>query len=98
MADFEAVTGFEWDPGNALKNAAGHDVSQAEAEQVFLNAPLKVAAVHRPGLAESRYRALGVTTRGRLLTVIFTLRAQGTKIRVISARDMHRTERLEYAR
>ena len=98
MIDFEAVTGFDWDEGNALKNALGHDVSQAETEQVFLNVPLKVTPVERPGLAEARYRVLGRSMQGRLLTVIFTLREQGAKIRVISARDMHRKERVEYAR
>jgi uncharacterized DUF497 family protein len=33
----------------------------------------------------------------RLLHVSFTLRANGTRIRVISARDMHRKERKVYA-
>ena len=96
MIDLGAVTGFDWDEGNALKNLVGHEVSQAEAEQVFLNALLKVTPIDRPGLPEPRYRALGKTTRDRLLTVIFTLRVKDTKIRVISARDMHRKERVEY--
>ncbi len=96
MIGLDAVDGFEWDAGNALKNLSSHDVSQAEAEQVFLNAPLKVTPVERPGLPEPRFRALGKTTAGRHLTVIFTLRAGNAKIRVISARDMHRKERTEY--
>jgi uncharacterized DUF497 family protein len=33
---------------------------------------------------------------GRLLHVTFTLRFEGRKIRPISARDMHRKERLVY--
>jgi len=36
------------------------------------------------------------TIDGRLLHVTFTLRHEGTRIRVISARDMHRKERLRY--
>lgn len=40
--------------------------------------------------------ALGTTEGGRMLHVSFTLRDEGTKIRVISARDMHRKERTRY--
>ena len=47
---------------------------------------------------ESRFHALGTTAAGRGLHVTFTLRAEGTKIRVISARDMNRKERLLYER
>ena len=45
---------------------------------------------------EPRFPALGETSHGRRLHVTFTLRAEGTRIRVISARDMHRKERLFY--
>lgn len=51
-------------------------------------------AVHSIG--ESRLHALGQTDAGRRLHVTFTLRRSGTLIRVISARDMHRKERLRY--
>ena len=40
MIDWTQVTGFEWDEGNARKNADKHGVSQAEAERVFFNEPL----------------------------------------------------------
>jgi uncharacterized DUF497 family protein len=39
---------------------------------------------------------LGKTDDGRQLHVTFTLRAKGTLIRVISARDMNRKERAIY--
>jgi len=45
---------------------------------------------------EPRFHALGKTAEGRLLHVTFTLRSAGQKIRVISARDMHRKERTIY--
>nr|WP_207787788.1 BrnT family toxin [Candidatus Thiosymbion oneisti] len=45
---------------------------------------------------EPRYHALGTTGAGRLLHITFTLRASGTLIRVISARDMHRKEKTHY--
>jgi len=40
--------------------------------------------------------ALGVTGAGRRLHNTFTLREEATRIRVISARDMHRKERSRY--
>jgi len=98
MIDFAAVVGFQWDEGNARKSADKHGVTQAEAEQVFLNEPLLVIhdAVHSK--AEPRFHALGRTHEGRRLHVTFTLRAADTLIRVISARDMHRKERNRYER
>jgi len=41
-------------------------------------------------------RALGKTHAGRRLQITFALREDGTLIRVISARDMHRKERSIY--
>ena len=46
---------------------------------------------------EGRYHSLGVTGEGRQLHVTFTLRANDTLIRVISARAMSRKERNRYA-
>ena len=43
MIDLARVEGFEWDDGNSRKSAEKHGVSQAEAEQVFLNEPLLLA-------------------------------------------------------
>jgi len=47
---------------------------------------------------EARYHALGVTLDGRPLHVTFMVRGEGTRIRVISARDMHSKERQIYER
>jgi len=95
MIDFLKVIGFEWDTGNAGKNAR-HGVSMAEAEQAFFNFPLLVLADTRHSETESRFHALGKTNEGRRLHVTFTLRDGGQFIRVISARDMHRKERMIY--
>ncbi len=46
---------------------------------------------------EARFHALGRSDAGRLLHVTFTLRREGTVIRVISARNMSRKERSRYA-
>lgn len=95
MIDFGKITGFDWDTGNARKNEK-HGVSMAEAEQVFFNAPLLMLDDASHSQAEFRIHALGQTDAGRLLHITLTLRASGTLIRVISARDMHRKERAAY--
>ena len=95
MIDLAKITGFEWDDGNARKNER-HEVSTAESEQMFFNAPLLLLADARHSEDESRFHALGKTNEGRLLHIAFTLRQAGVKIRVISARDMHRKERVIY--
>jgi uncharacterized protein len=92
MGPFDKITGFDWDEGNEQKNAK-HGVTPAEAEQVFLNEPTIITPDVSHSGSEQRYRALGVTSAGRKLTVIFTLRNNGTQFRVVSARDMHRKER-----
>ncbi|MBF0269589.1 MAG: BrnT family toxin [Alphaproteobacteria bacterium] len=96
MIDFERLIGFQWDEGNARKSAAKHGVSQSEAEQIFFNEPLLVVDDSRHSQDETRFHALGITHEARLLHVTFTLREGGTRIRVISARDMHRKERGRY--
>lgn len=93
MISFDAVVGFEWDAGNARENEK-HRVTQAEAEDVFLHRPLVVAPdTAHSAAGEVRFHALGVTRQGQRLHITFTLRRNGTLIRVISARDMHRKER-----
>ena len=94
MLDPANVVGFGWDSGNERKSADKHGVSQAEAEQVFFNQPLLLLEDDRHSLVEPRFHALGATNEGRLLHITFTLRRDDMLIRVISARDMHRKERV----
>jgi uncharacterized DUF497 family protein len=96
MIDWGRVEGFDWDEGNSRKSVDKHGVTQAEAEQVFFNEPLLVVEDARHSQREARLHALGRTDLGRLLHVTFTLRQDGTAIRVISARPMHRKERHRY--
>ena len=96
MIDLSKVSGFNWDPGNARKSEEKHAVSMAEAEQVFFNAPLLLLEDAAHSQNEPRLHALGKTDEGRELHISFTLRKTGQLIRVISARDMHRKERLIY--
>lgn len=96
MIDWNKVRGFDWDAGNARKSIEKHAVSQFEAEQVFFNQPLLVLADIKHSQGDNRFHALGVTDSARRLHVTFTLRAESSLVRVISARDMHRKERQIY--
>ena len=95
MIDLNKITSFDWDNGNSRKNDK-HGVSSAEAEQVFFNDPLLLVEDTKHSHAEQRYHALGKTDEGRTLHITFTLRQAGERIRVISARDMHKKERAIY--
>ncbi len=95
MIDLNRITGFNWDNGNQRKNEK-HGVTMAEAEQVFFSTPLLLLDDVTHSQKEPRLHALGKTDDGRTLHVTFTLRQSGQLIRVISARDMHRKERVIY--
>jgi hypothetical protein len=88
--------GFDWDDSNTVKNWERHRVTPEEAEDVFFHEPLVVRGDPGHSSSEKRYRALGRTSRGRLLFVAFTVRRK--LIRVVSARDMNRREVEEYRR
>jgi len=95
MLDLTRFEEFEWDSGDERKNER-HGVTQREAEQVFLHQPLLLLEDFKHSGEEARFHALGKSGEGRLLHVSFTVRGSGTRIRVISARTMHRKERVIY--
>lgn len=88
-----SATGFEWDKGNTLKNWEKHQVSPFECEQLFFNRPL-IVHISEVRIEEERYYCLGKADSGKLLFLVFTMRAE--RIRVISARPMSRGERKVY--
>ena len=98
MIDPARIVGFDWDRGNERKSHDKHSVGQTEAEQVFCDERLLVVDDAAHSRHERRFHALGATASGRRLHVTFTLRAEGTLIRIISARDMHRKEKAVYGR
>jgi uncharacterized DUF497 family protein len=91
---FDGVVGFEWDEGNTGKNRIAHAVENWECEQIFFNQSLLVLDDPNHSLTEKRWAALGRTDSGRPLVVVFTVR--GNRVRIISARDMNRRERVFY--
>ncbi len=88
--------GFDWDEYNAVKNWERHRVTPEEAEDVFFHEPLVLRFDSGHSRSEKRYWALGRTSRERRLFVAFTIRRK--LIRVISIRDMSRSEIEEYQR
>lgn len=85
---------FEWNESKAARNLSKHEVSFEEAETVF-DDPLYVD-FYDPDHSEDeeRYLMVGQSSRRRLLIVSYTER--GDSRRLISAREVTRTEREAY--
>ena len=96
MVDFHQIIGFQWDAGNSRKSQEKHGISQGEAEEIFFNQPLLISGDEKHSDEELRYLALGMTSSGLMLSVVFTLRNKATLIRVVSARPMSKKERACY--
>lgn len=94
MVDLSQTDGFEWDEGNLNKNQAKHNVTVDECEQVFVNQPIRFFDDQVHSKNEKRFGLLGKTNQKRQLTIFFTIRRN--KIRVISARDQSKNDRLIY--
>lgn len=94
MAKLPVPVSFDWDEGNIEKNWKKHSVHYKEAEEVFLNKPLKTFQDVKHSQKEDRFVALGTTNKKRRLYITFMIREQ--KIRVISARDQSKKERRVY--
>jgi uncharacterized protein len=90
----EDCIGFERDEGNIHKNWLRHRVTPEEAEDIFFNHPFVSSQDRSHSVREKRFRALGITTQGRRLFLVFTVRR--SHIRVVSARDMSRKEIKEF--
>lgn len=88
--------GFDWDNGNRAK-CRKHGVSAEEIESLFLRTVMILPAESQ-SLTESRLKAIGKTSAGRHVFLVFTIREkQGNRyIRPISARYMHKKEVKHY--
>ena len=85
---------FTWDPTKAAKNLEKHDVSFEKAQTVF-DDPLYIdffGPDHSED--EDRYLIVGKSIEERLLIVSYTERRDA--IRIITARDVTRSEREAY--
>lgn len=93
-SDFNKLREFDWDEGNINKNKEKHKVEYRECEEIFSNKPLVFIEDKQHSQSENRWGALGKTNKGRQLAVYFTIR--NDKIRIISARDQGKKDRLAY--
>ena len=92
--DFNKLRSFDWDESNINKNKEKHKVEYRECEEIFSNKPLVFIEDKQHSQSENRWGALGKTNRGRQLAVYFTIRRD--KIRIISARDQGKKDKLAY--
>lgn len=74
-------SGFEWDAHN-VAHIARHGVQPSEAEEALAGNVGTLRSEVR-GTSEERWISVGLTTRGRLLAVVWTSR--GTRVRVVTA-------------
>ena len=79
-----------WDDWNE-EHIARHNVTPAEVEEVTTNRPFTTRG------QKDRYRLIGQTAAGRLLTVIVAPRGDGAMY-VLIAREATRDERRAYQR
>ena len=86
------IDGFDWDEGNLAK-CQKHGLSIEEIEALFRKV-IQVAPDRRHSDAEERQLAVGRSTTGRPIFVVFTIRQRDgrTLVRPSSARYMHAKE------
>ena len=85
---------FEVDPAKAAQNLKKHKVSFEEAASVFGDAMAYTFADPDHSVGESRWLMFGISSKGRMLAVIYTERRG--KFRLISARVATKHERKIY--
>lgn len=92
----ELSPGFEWDPAKrARSERTPNRPTFPDAATAFRDPmALEASDAEHSGLGEDRYRLLGLTATGRLVTVAYTVR--GERIRIISARLATKRERHAY--
>jgi len=82
---------FDWDGAN-IAHLAKHNVTPSEFEELLNNDPLDLYFEEIDN--EERYRSIGVTDGGRLLSVVWTIR--GDTIRAITAFHPGASDRKAY--
>ena len=85
------IEGFIWLDWVVEKLAEKHDIEPEEAEEAFFNPPYKVRRSE-----SGKYLLYGRSEAGRHLFIVFAW--EGRRIKVISARDMNKSERRFYQR
>ena len=87
---------FSWDDRKNKANKKKHRVSFEEAQTVFFDGHAIEYYDPDHSDSEDRFLMLGHNYRVRVLVVSYTLRRDGTEIRVISARKAMKKEQNAY--
>jgi uncharacterized DUF497 family protein len=87
---------FEWDQQKSALNRSKHGISFDEAASAFDDELALLMPDLSHSIGESRLTLIGASDRGRLLVVAHCERAEGSVIRIISARPANRMERHDY--
>lgn len=87
--------GIEWDAAKAAANLRKHGVNFEEAATSLLD-PMARAQEDDTSAGEARWVLVGMSASARLLTVVYTERAED-RIRLISARKANAIEASFYA-
>lgn len=85
---------FEWDGDKAAANLVKHGVSFEEASSVFEDRLLVDFYDPNHSEKEERYIIIGASVKGRLLIVSYS--ETPSAVRIISARELTRTEKRKY--
>lgn len=91
-----ATRRFEWDPDKALRNFDKHNVKFEEAATIFAKDQTSTTYDHEHNDEEVRYNAVGISSAGRLLFVVYN--ESDDSIRFISARKAKPREEINYAK
>jgi uncharacterized DUF497 family protein len=92
MADLE----FTWDETKARSNAKKHGVSFDQAQSVFSDERARVIDDPDHSDEEDRFILLGMSSKPRVLIVVYAYRDKAAQIRLISARKATPQERALY--
>ena len=90
---------FEWDPNKDRSNHRKHGVSFAQAATIFLDSNQLSVFDDAHSDDEDRWATMGMTSVGMLCVVIHTFQGVSEelcKIRIISARQAHEDEAVQY--
>ena len=87
---------FEWDENKNRSNFKKHGIWFEEAQTIWADA--KSVEFFDPEHSSDEYRfiRIGHSTRSRLILVVFCERAEGSAIRIISARKATAREMRDY--
>jgi uncharacterized protein len=96
LLDAMADLRFDWDPKKVSSNEKKHGVMFDEAQTVFYDHDALVISDPDHSQGEDRFIILGLSSLDRALVVVHCFRAEGSVIRIISARRAGTKEQKPY--